>query len=360
MSLTAFYNTGCVDFQHYPIEIMINRRFKGKVKAIENPQRVKVKEAPDLCSTRGFPVSGQAVEGALRRKRLKIDNQGSLEAGQLLTWAKWRTFNATFERFQLTPRELAKAVYRGFSFAPVYHSRRVKANFIAAHHLAADFDTLDHDSTFEGITAVYDRFFSFWGSFLYTSPSHKKETPKARAVFILEKPIANYEEYETLYRALLHIYTKADNKAKDALRLFFGSEGCQLEPNWALLTVAAQEAILAQYRQDKPQPPPLKTIKIAGGNYQKYVERAIANIERELGGAMPGNRHNTLYSCAASLGDLVLSSWANLSQNTALQIVKNCTYHWGDEGEVERVALDAFKNASPRPEPMKQITLYPT
>ncbi|MGG3940960.1 hypothetical protein ABEV54_05790 [Peribacillus psychrosaccharolyticus] len=97
--------------------------------------------------------------------------------------------------------------------------RRSIDNWESQQVIALDFD--------EGLTldeAYKDSFFQDNAAFLYTTFSHTEEHHKFRVVFVLEEPIYNYNEYESIIKNLFQRYPYADKACKDGSRLFFGGK----------------------------------------------------------------------------------------------------------------------------------------
>src|SRR5690606_35990179 len=109
---------------------------------------------------------------------------------------EWAAFHRAWFPAELTARQLAIAVWKGYSFAPVFNGRKKKGNFREAWHIALDFDTEDERSTLDRL--IQDDYIEYFASFLYTTPSHTPDAPRARAIWILDAPITDYEEYELL------------------------------------------------------------------------------------------------------------------------------------------------------------------
>lgn len=274
------------------------------------------------------------------------------------TKPQWARYNASFSREMLTARHLAREIYKGYAFAPVYEGRRKKGCFVGAWHIALDFDTQDTHSAID--TMKRDEFAWMFASFAYTTPSHTPEKPKARLVFIFpyDEPVTDINEYETLYRALLWRFPHADKATKDALRLFYGSPKADFWLNWSIFPKAARDVAIEQYQASIPKPvAPLAIIKTSG-DYQKYIETAVSSECEKVTTAPKGQRHKALLTAGLALGSLTKSTWAGLTDETALNAIVNAaTWAEGDKGENEarRVASDAMSKAQARPEPVLNV-----
>ncbi|MEH7524763.1 hypothetical protein V7149_16020 [Bacillus sp. JJ1503] len=121
--------------------------------------------------------------------------------------------------------ELADEVVKGKTFAPASFKtvdgllRRSKKNWESQQVIALDFD--------EGLTleeAIRDGFFQNHAVFLYTTFNHSEQHHKFRVVFVLDEPVTNYKDFETIINRLFERYPYADKACKDGSRLFFGGK----------------------------------------------------------------------------------------------------------------------------------------
>jgi hypothetical protein len=159
----------------------------------------------------------------------------------------WSTFNASFENREVGPLDLAEAVLLGHPFTTWHANQwRNRDNYMAGQYLALDFDTEDERSTLKTLTA--DKFIAKYGALLYTSPSHRPEAPRARAVFLIDTPIMQAKNYTLAAAALLWIYGTADRQCKDCCRFWYGSKGCDLELPAHVLPLDTVKHIIAQYQ----------------------------------------------------------------------------------------------------------------
>jgi hypothetical protein len=119
--------------------------------------------------------------------------------------------------------EMAKEVTKGKTFTPAIFKlingsiKRSKVNWESQQVIALDFD--------EGLTieeAKNDTFFKQYAAFLYTTFRHTESHHKFRVVFVLDKPLTRYKDFESLMDSLLARYPQADRACRDGSRLFFG------------------------------------------------------------------------------------------------------------------------------------------
>lgn len=140
----------------------------------------------------------------------------------------WRKFNGGFNNFDLPDADMLIAeVKNGHAYTTQHTQYRKADNFRCGQHVGLDFDTGDHRSSFAGI--LEDEFIKDNAYFLHTTASHTEHTPRARAIFILEREIYSVEKYSLLTEAFAETYKTngaADPSCKDPVRLFFGSRDC--------------------------------------------------------------------------------------------------------------------------------------
>jgi len=123
----------------------------------------------------------------------------------------------------ITLADLAKEIIRGKTFLPATLRevdgviKRQIDNWSSQQVIALDFD--------EGMTlkeALENQFINEHASFIYTTFSHTPIKNKFRIVFALDKPVYEYNHFESVIRFLFNHLPKADKACKDGVRLFFG------------------------------------------------------------------------------------------------------------------------------------------
>lgn len=124
---------------------------------------------------------------------------------------------------EISVENLANEIIKGKTFVPASFKvidgsmKRSKIFWSSQQVFALDFDdnfTLDE--------ALGDKFFQENASFLYTTFNHTEQKNKFRVVFILDKVVTSYKEYDTVIEMLLEMYPSADRACRDGSRLFFG------------------------------------------------------------------------------------------------------------------------------------------
>lgn len=222
----------------------------------------------------------------------------------------WQSYYKTFERVVVTPRQLAVLVYKGYAITPVWETARREENFISAQHMAFDFDAGDESSSLASLMA--DSTFAWlFCSFGYTTPSHTTEAPRSRLVFVLEYPIYDPAEYRLVYQTVARRIAldggHTDPACKDPLRLYYGSPGCEVAPNWSVLGKAVIDIETAAYVAATPaveRGPVLRQRAEPDGNRQRAQLQRMGDRVR----LAPANEgHATLLRMAKWAGGFVAS-----------------------------------------------------
>jgi hypothetical protein len=163
--------------------------------------------------------------------------------------AYWPKFNSSFKNREVSPPEFANLVYEHHAFT-TWHSNnwRTTDNYLQGQHLGLDFDTMDEQSSIPVLLA--DPFISKYASLIYTTPSHTPDAPRARVVFLLDRPIRQAKNYALSATALLWLFGgTADRQCKDAVRFFYGAQvGGDIEwlPN--ILPLGIIKDMIARYK----------------------------------------------------------------------------------------------------------------
>lgn len=159
----------------------------------------------------------------------------------------WKEFNGSFENMELEPQDIANLIYTGHPFTTWHKNHwRHTNNFQLGQCLGLDFDSEDERSTLSHLAK--DKFISRYANLIYTTPSHKPETPRARVLFLLDTPIHQAKNYSAAASALLWLFGTADRQCKDAARFFYGSIDCEVE--WMpdnVLPLDTVKQIIEQY-----------------------------------------------------------------------------------------------------------------
>lgn len=212
----------------------------------------------------------------------------------------WPKFNASFLNCDITDLDLLTEIYDGRSITTWHKNNwRSSANFELGQHIGLDFDTGDKFSTIEYLKK--DKFIAKYASFLYTTISHTPENPRARVIFLLDKPIQQAKNYSAAATALLWLFGTADKQCKDAVRFFYGSKNCQAEYVGEVLPLDVLKETIAKHTEsEKLEKKPIKqydepvsqkeasealrTIPPWGITYEEWV-MVLMGIHNEFGDA---------------------------------------------------------------------------
>lgn len=237
----------------------------------------------------------------------------------------WKAFHRSFAERTVTPHQMAAAIWQGYAFTPVYkNGRRREENFVAAWHMAFDFDSdgasLDYLMREGSIAWLFS-------SFAYSTPSSTADHPKSRVVFVLDEPVTSPERARELYRALAWQFeqdgSKTDPQCKDPLRLYYGSPECELRGNWSMLKNSSDDErpsmvdwFITEY--DKAHPPAPKPMpdptvsKIPPS--ENLIETIVGKLLDHIVQAPDGEKHGTLNRISFTLGGYVASGYLSESE----------------------------------------------
>jgi hypothetical protein len=225
----------------------------------------------------------------------------------------WRTFNGSFKNVDIAPRMFAAHIRLGHAYTAQHDGYRKAQNFLYGQHLATDHDTDDHRSSFEYL--LQDEFIKQFAYLLHTTPSHTEKTPRARVVYILDKPIRNKDGYSELAQSLCYRFNEADQSAKDPARFFFGHNNGKVKMLGNVLPVhLAAEILVAPY---------LKFVQEDRERRQQALENAVcvpvtntgakkAVLDKQLhriAVAPDGTKYDTLLAISRTLGGYVASGY---------------------------------------------------
>lgn len=210
----------------------------------------------------------------------------------------WIVYNNTFVNRQVTAQELLEEIRRGHSYTTIhkhvkhelgrtssghvrYSCHRRGENFECGQHLALDFDAGNETSDYRKVAE--DEFIKRYAAFVHTTASHTEEAPRCRAVFLLDRPVRDPEEYGHMAAGLIWRYQMtADRKCSDPVRVFFGAENCEyvwlgnvLPQRVARATMAQMQGEMKEQRRQRPTPPPMVAT-------DPLAEKMVADALRHL------------------------------------------------------------------------------
>ncbi len=198
-----------------------------------------------------------------------------------------------------TPELFARAIQIGYAFAAHYKNKdgeyvdslletrkeqyfkggwRSERNFVRQNWTAVDID--EGYASIDEISKI--PFFQQYGAILYTSPSHTPEHPKARLVFRLEKTLTAIADVRALYTAMIYKFG-GDKACHDAGRMFYGSEGCDIEtyPTKVIPTGIVNRLVDEGKEIVKKQLTPKTSFNVIGNSTQGYVAGGRKHLPRD-------------------------------------------------------------------------------
>ena len=280
----------------------------------------------------------------------------------------WREYNRHFVTETLTPDELVNTIWQGHAVSAVCAGYRKSENFVSRQELSLDFD--QGDRTLDELAR--DPFLVRHAYALHTTSSHTPQAPRLRAVFILDRPITDPDQYARYARALVWRFQTSDIKCKDAVRLWFGAFGCEVRTLGNVLAVAvldelaatlddveaqraavavkmlpmleaeAKERMLAGVKVDPTQ-------KVGEGSGEAR-EQATAALDAAIGAGTVGNRNAAGFDLACALRDAGLTSaeaWPFMA-DYVLAVGKTGNHPYTDEE-----AAASLKSAYSKPPRLK-------
>jgi hypothetical protein len=226
--------------------------------------------------------------------------KGKIPAGDSL----WQKFNASFERDELIPSDIAWKIQQGHAFTTWHKNQwRNSENYELGQHIALDFDAGDVTSSIPHLLS--DKFVSQYAAMAYSTPSSLPEAPKSRVVFVLDTPIMQAKNYVLATKAMLWLFGTADPKCKDPCRFFYGSLNCELSFLNHVLPLDKVKEIINQYLQTGAEAKQTHEAPRQDVNFDGDAGRLIRYWQRRMESARQGERNDTLNRAAYSLGELV-------------------------------------------------------
>lgn len=235
--------------------------------------------------------------------------EGKIAPGDV---SEWRRFNGDFENLDIALDEVMEKVALGHAYTAQHERYRDKDNFTACQIASLDFDGGDDFCRMENLAR--DPFIARYGAFIYTTPSHTPERPKARVVFVLDRPVRDVNKYAELAQALVWKYGRADKSCKDPARFFYGSKGCErlVLGNVLTLDVAAKELVLPWRESSAPKPsiqmPPGPIIS-RGRVPERVLEKHRDSLLERVRTAPNGQKYTELRNASIAFGGYIASGY---------------------------------------------------
>lgn len=205
----------------------------------------------------------------------------------------WSAFNNAFQHTDLTLTELATTIRQGHALTALTRGKRKTENFISRQDLGADFDTEDERSDLN--TLQTNPFIAQYAALLHTTTSHRPDAPRARALFLLERPICDPDRYREYAQALTWHLGASDPLCFDPARVWFGALGCEARTLGNVLPVAVMDELVRHWKEAQPAPTTTPTLA--------PTRDAHELLDQALREGRAGNRNSTGFWLARQLRD---------------------------------------------------------
>ena len=288
-------------------------------------------------------------EGKLAMKIALSNNRavsGKIMQGDI---AAWREFNGSFNNVELSPVEFMQRVQAGFAYTAQHNRYRHSDNFICGQHIALDMDTQDERSSIAVLSV--DPFIMQYAAFIHTTPSHTVDKPKARVVFILDRPISNVKKYAELAQALVHRFDSSDRACKDPARFFYGAKGCDVAwlGNTLTLENAANELVLP-YREHvaelerKAAEAAKNRVVVGNGDVpEAMLKKHSQSLLDRVALAADGEKYITLRDTAITFGGYVAGGY--YSRSDVVSWLQNAIAHNPNNVQDKHAAFAAIEES---------------
>lgn len=204
----------------------------------------------------------------------------------------WSAFNRNFQHFYLSITEIATHISHGHALTARCRGKRKTENFIARQDLGADFDTEDDRSRLDTLQA--HPFISQHGAILHTTSSHRPDAPRARVLFMLDKLITDAAQYSEYAQALIWYFGTSDTYCKEAVRVWFGAQGCEMRILGNVLPCSVMDDLVTQWKAAQP-PQESAQLQVASTTDAHEI------LEQARTRAKAGNRNDTGFWLACQL-----------------------------------------------------------
>lgn len=249
-------------------------------------------------------------------------------------------FNREFENVQTDAWQFYKTLVSGFSVAPDCYRKRHSKHFSNGWYIGLDFDSKDANSDIRML--INDPIIKRFAAFLYTTPSHTDDRPRCRAIFILDRPITSADGYKKAVTALQHMFPHCDPSAKDAARLFYGSQNALSIEIWQQLPVAELRRFYEWNQERIEAAESEKKATISGAADKSYTNNPsdiLGAFCHTIANAPDGEKHRTLNKYAYTIGGYVGSN--QIDKTAAINALDNAIRKMNNVKDIEA----AYKTA---------------
>lgn len=195
---------------------------------------------------------------------------------------RWSRFTNSFVNRELDLVDICNEIYTGHAYTTWQRGGRCTENFILGQHIAVDLDTEDERSTID--TLRNHDLVKLYGGIIHTSPSHTEQAPRARVIFLLDRPIEKPEGYTAATNFLIHQFG-SDAVCKDPSRFFYGAQGCDLWFDEGVFPLSHLRHYYKQWTKTQPvkRPRPQQAVRIETPEQVQTelekVQAALATID---------------------------------------------------------------------------------
>lgn len=158
---------------------------------------------------------------------------------------RWGTFNRSFQNKELTVMDFANEVYTGHAYTSWHKGERRSENWDRSQFVAVDMDTEDARSSLKVLRQ--DELVRMFASVLHTTPSHVPQAPRARIVFLFDRPLDSPQAWSTASKFMTQMFN-GDNRATDCSRFFFGNDHAEMEVYDHILPVQKLRLMYKRWR----------------------------------------------------------------------------------------------------------------
>ncbi len=232
------------------------------------------------------------------------------------TSAQWRHFHTSWQQVETSVIDLARNIYRGWSFCPLFNPPKRRENFVSASTIAFDFDH-------HGLESLRDTGLVYMNAaFVYATPSSTPDNPRCRAVFVFDEPVTDSAEFTDIYHALAWWFGgegfTTDPACKDPLRLYYGSPRGAMWHNWSVLPRETCRVYVEQWRDAVPSaneyaPPRVVNAAPAESLPARFLTTAAERLLENVRTAPDGEKHYTLRKIAYVFGGYVAGGYYSRS-----------------------------------------------
>jgi hypothetical protein len=261
-----------------------------------------------------------------------------------------------FEERFLSAHQLAVEVWRGHAFCALFGESRKYDDFIGAWHMCLDFDD-NHGHTLKSICE--NEFVMEHASFVHTTTSHTADKPRLRVVFLLPVMITSIDDYKDIAAAINEKFPNCETVSTgNPSKPWSGAKDCEIKGLWSYVFYEVLEKLRKRGKELRKVPTVEKSdfVRLAGGNYQKYINVCFDNAAGEIAKCKPTDTNNRFYNAAVKLFNLAAARWNDTSANDVMSWLENETGgFWGGRhrGTAESAMTKGLKQEAKEPDGIK-------